>query len=95
MKLLTALIAALGIAVVAPAFAEHAYRLNDVPSNSNAYGGTSDGSYASSTGGKTRTEVYSELIEAQRDGIVPSNKADYPPSQRTIDRNRELYRARH
>ncbi|MGV7246633.1 DUF4148 domain-containing protein [Caballeronia sp. M23-90] len=95
MKFLSAFIAILGIAVTTPVFAEHAYRLNDVPVLSNSYGGMSDGTHASNPGGKTRAEVYSELIQAQRDGIVPSNKTDYPPSQRTIERNRELYSVRH
>ena len=42
MKLLTSVIAALGIATVSPAFAEHAYQVNDAQSNSAAYGGASD-----------------------------------------------------
>ncbi|HDR9045378.1 TPA: DUF4148 domain-containing protein [Burkholderia vietnamiensis] len=45
--------------------------------------------------GKTRAEVYAELIQAQKDGIIPTPKADYPPSQRTIERNQELYRLTH
>ncbi|ERJ34024.1 hypothetical protein L810_3578 [Burkholderia sp. AU4i] len=44
--------------------------------------------------GKTRAEVYAELIQAQKDGLIPSGKADYPPSQATIQRNRELYQLR-
>jgi hypothetical protein len=95
MKLLTSVIAALGIVTVSPAFAEHAYEVNDAQSNSAAYGGASDGSYSSGTGGKTRAEVYGELIQAQKDGILPWYRYDYPPSQETIQRNRDLYRATH
>ena len=95
MKLLTSVIAALGIATVSPAFAEHAYQVNDTQSNLAAYGGASDGSYSSGTGGKTRAEVYRELIQAQKDGILPLNRNDYPPSQQIIQRNRDLYRATH
>jgi hypothetical protein len=93
MKLLTSIIAALGIATVSPAFAEPAYQVNDAQSNSAAYGGASDGSYSSGMGGKTRAEVYAELVQAQKDGILPLNKNDYPPSEQTIQRNRDLYRA--
>jgi hypothetical protein len=95
MKLLTFLIAALGIAAVSPAFAEHAYQVNDAQSNSAAYGGASDGSYSSGMGGKSRAEVYAELIQAQKDGILPLNRNNYPPSQQTIQRNRDVYRATH
>ncbi len=95
MKLLTSVIAALGIATVSPAFAEHAYQVNDAQSNSAAYGGASDGSYSSGMGGKTRAEVYAELVQAQKDGMLPLNRNDYPPSQQIIQRNRDLYRATH
>jgi hypothetical protein len=43
--------------------------------------------------GKTRAQVVQELIQAQREGLVPSGHADYPPRQATIDRNRALMRA--
>jgi hypothetical protein len=43
--------------------------------------------------GKTRAEVRAELIEAQRAGIVPVPEADYPPSHRTIERNKARYSA--
>ena len=106
MKLLPLLIATLSIAVAAPAFAEHAYRLNGVqptrgteslaaPSSSTqAYGGSTDGVTATGKIGKTRAEVVAEMIQAQRDGIIPTSKNDYPPSERTIERNKELYRIR-
>jgi len=46
-------------------------------------------------GGKTRAEVYAKLVQAQKDGILPLNRDDYPLSQQTIQRNRDLYRATH
>ena len=79
----------LGIAVVSPVFAEHAYQANDAQSNSAAYGRASDGSYSPGMGDKTRAEVYAELIQA-KDGILPLNRNDYPPSQQSIQRNRDL-----
>ncbi|MDR5751301.1 DUF4148 domain-containing protein [Caballeronia sp. LZ024] len=102
MKIASALIAtALGIAVTAPALAEHTYRLNDasLSQSTNAapgsYGGAVDGNSSGSSPGKTRAQVYGELMQAQKDGVVPSNKTDYPPSQRTVQHNREQYRLRH
>ena len=38
--------------------------------------------------GKTREQVYEELLEARRQGLIPNTEADYPPSQRTIDANK-------
>jgi Domain of unknown function (DUF4148) len=43
--------------------------------------------------GKTRAEVRQELIEAQRNGLVPTNDANYPPNERTIERNKARYSA--
>ena len=43
--------------------------------------------------GKTRAEVRQELIQAQRDGLIPTNDTDYPPSKRTIDRNKARFAA--
>jgi hypothetical protein len=40
---------------------------------------------------KTREQVYQELIQAQRDGLLPTRDVDYPPSEETIRRNKELY----
>jgi hypothetical protein len=39
------------------------------------------------TVGKTREQVERELIEAERAGLVPYVRTDYPPSQATIRRN--------
>jgi hypothetical protein len=36
---------------------------------------------------KSRAQVREELVEAQRMGLVPSGKTDYPPSPQTISRN--------
>ncbi|MGU7769135.1 DUF4148 domain-containing protein [Burkholderia sp. MR1-5-21] len=47
------------------------------------------------TSGVTRAQVIADLIQAQRDGTVPAPNWDYPPSQRTIERNRELYALGH
>lgn len=38
--------------------------------------------------GKTRDQVRAELLEARRQGLIPTTEADYPPSQRTIDANK-------
>lgn len=38
--------------------------------------------------GKTRAQVYQELIEARRQGLIPTPDYDYPPSQRTIENNK-------
>ncbi|WP_168789726.1 DUF4148 domain-containing protein [Paraburkholderia aromaticivorans] len=41
--------------------------------------------------GKTRAEVRQELIQAYRDGLIATTEADYPPSRRTIERNKALF----
>ncbi|MDR5794227.1 DUF4148 domain-containing protein [Caballeronia sp. LZ008] len=41
--------------------------------------------------GKTRAQVMQELIEAQRAGLVPTSRSDYPPSEATIERNRARF----
>ncbi|MGS0894265.1 DUF4148 domain-containing protein [Burkholderia stagnalis] len=48
-----------------------------------------------SSSGLTRAEVVADLIQAQRDGLVPTPNNDYPPSADTILRNRELYAIAH
>ena len=45
--------------------------------------------------GKTRAEVRAELVQAQREGLVPVPKNDYPPSADTISRNAEIYAIQH
>ncbi|KVH35073.1 hypothetical protein WT01_20960 [Burkholderia cepacia] len=43
----------------------------------------------------TRAEVYQQLIDAEADGLLPTNRNDYPPSHAQIARNRELYARAH
>lgn len=43
----------------------------------------------------TRADVRAQLIEAQREGLVPSNKDNYPPTAQQIARNREIYAIQH
>jgi hypothetical protein len=38
--------------------------------------------------GKTRAQVRKELIDARREGTIPTTEADYPQGQRTIAANR-------
>jgi hypothetical protein len=45
--------------------------------------------------GKTHEQVYQELVQAEQEGLVPVSRYDYPPSARTIERNRERYAATH
>lgn len=45
----------------------------------------------STSSGKTRAQVREELVEAQRMGLVPSSKTDYPPSAATIARNQARF----
>ncbi|TCG07464.1 hypothetical protein BZM27_19220 [Paraburkholderia steynii] len=40
---------------------------------------------------KTREMVRQELIEAERAGVVPAPKHDYPPSQVAIERNQKRF----
>ncbi|WP_175873101.1 DUF4148 domain-containing protein [Burkholderia sp. BCC0397] len=46
---------------------------------------------AAVTRGKTREQVRQELIAAYHDGLLPTGKHDYPPSDATIARNKELH----
>lgn len=48
-----------------------------------------------STGGLTRAEVRAQLVEAEQQGLLPTNNIDYPPSAETIARNRQLYALAH
>lgn len=43
----------------------------------------------------TRADVRADLIQAERDGSLPTLNTDYPPSAQTIARNRELYAIAH
>ncbi|EMN5127336.1 DUF4148 domain-containing protein [Burkholderia contaminans] len=43
----------------------------------------------------TRADVVAGLIQAERDGTLPTSNWDYPPSTQTVARNRELYAIAH
>jgi hypothetical protein len=45
----------------------------------------------STSTGKSRAQVREELVDAQRMGLVPSGKTDYPPSAETIARNQARF----
>ncbi|RQR66622.1 DUF4148 domain-containing protein [Burkholderia sp. Bp9126] len=53
-----------------------------------AAGGIAPNAFAQ---GKTRADVRQELVQAQHDGTIPSNKHDYPPGPQQIDRNKVLH----
>ncbi|WP_175946265.1 DUF4148 domain-containing protein [Caballeronia sp. BCC1704] len=42
---------------------------------------------------KTREQVRQELVQAQHNGIIPSNKTQYPPNEATIARNKATHAA--
>jgi hypothetical protein len=48
-----------------------------------------------SSSGLTRAEVRAQLVQAEKDGILPYGKLGYPPSDETIARNKALYDIRH
>jgi acyl-coenzyme A synthetase/AMP-(fatty) acid ligase len=41
--------------------------------------------------GLTRAQVREQLVQAERDGIIPTTDADYPPSDEEIARNKAVY----
>jgi hypothetical protein len=49
----------------------------------------------SNPSGLTHAEVMAQLQQAQAEGLVPSHQSDYPPSDATIARNREIYAIQH
>jgi hypothetical protein len=49
----------------------------------------------SNPSGLTHAEVMAQLQQAQAEGLVPSHNNDYPPSEATIARNREIYAIQH
>ncbi|CAE6875187.1 DUF4148 domain-containing protein [Paraburkholderia domus] len=49
----------------------------------------------SNPSGLTRADVMAQLQQAQAEGFVPAPKDDYPPSEATIARNREIYAIQH
>lgn len=88
-----AIVASLVVSASASVFATSAYQ--GLPpsqqTTANAATTTNAGTAsisASAQPGKTRDEVYTELVQAERDGLVPIHHNDYPPSARTIQSNR-------
>ncbi|WP_118183859.1 DUF4148 domain-containing protein [Paraburkholderia phosphatilytica] len=72
MKILTnAVIAALGLAFGASAFAQ------------------------TSAPELTRAQVRAQLVQAEADGLLPTNRNNYPPSPAVIQHNREMWAAAH
>ena len=49
----------------------------------------------SNPSGLTHAQVIAQLKQAQADGFVPTRNNDYPPSEATIARNREIYAIQH
>jgi hypothetical protein len=49
----------------------------------------------SNPSGLTHAEVIAQLQQAQAEGLVPTHNSDYPPSEATINRNREIYAIQH
>jgi hypothetical protein len=47
------------------------------------------------TTGLTRAEVRQQLIQAEAQGLVPTGPTDYPPSARTIERNKASFAEQH
>lgn len=48
---------------------------------------------ADAQSGKTRAQVYAEMEQAERDGLIPIRHNDYPPSARAIESNRVRFAA--
>ncbi|WP_080353744.1 DUF4148 domain-containing protein [Burkholderia cenocepacia] len=88
MKIATILIAVASFATIYPAFADSGMSQD----SGVGYSSAANSQSGNPVRGKTRAEVYAELIQAKKDGLIPSSKSDYPPSEATIQRNRELYR---
>ncbi|VWC92810.1 hypothetical protein BCO18430_03363 [Burkholderia contaminans] len=96
------IVAALAIAVSAttPAFADSGHDYPAVARDSSVVAvGTSMAAPAPTAApvatavsqSKTREQVRQELIAAYHDGLLPTGKHDYPPSDATIARNKELH----
>jgi hypothetical protein len=57
-----------------------------------AVAGTAMADTTASTG-LTRAEVRAQLVQAERDGTIPTNDVDYPPTQAQVAQNRATYKA--
>ncbi|HTH60717.1 MAG TPA: DUF4148 domain-containing protein [Paraburkholderia sp.] len=60
-----------------------------------ALSGIAAAQHPTGASGKTREQVRQELEQAYRDGLLPHKRTEYPPSEATIKRNKELYALRH
>ncbi|MDR5757136.1 DUF4148 domain-containing protein [Caballeronia sp. LZ035] len=47
------------------------------------------------TSGLTRAEVRQQLVQAEAQGVLPSNGVSYPPSAQAMAHNRARYEAQH
>ncbi|WP_349307009.1 DUF4148 domain-containing protein [Burkholderia gladioli] len=43
---------------------------------------------------KTHAQVVAELVQAWREGTIPTTDGDYPPSDSTIERNRARFESK-
>ncbi|CAB3809948.1 hypothetical protein LMG28614_07173 [Paraburkholderia ultramafica] len=86
---LCATLMAMFVATSAFADADHAYPESAIPVQASA-GDMAQAQQPAPE--KTRAQVRQELIEAERAGLVPSPKNDYPPSQAAIERNKARFR---
>jgi hypothetical protein len=85
---LSATLMAMFVATSAFADADHGYPESAIPVQAS----TGDMAQAQQPAEKTRAQVRQELIEAERAGLVPAPKHDYPPSQAAIERNKARFR---
>jgi hypothetical protein len=46
-----------------------------------------------SSTGLTRAQVRAELVQAERNGTIPTSDVDYPPTPAQIAQNRAVYKA--
>ncbi|RKP47703.1 DUF4148 domain-containing protein [Pararobbsia silviterrae] len=49
--------------------------------------------FADTTSGLTRAQVRADLVNAQREGMIPSTDTQYPPTAQEIAQNKALYQA--
>jgi hypothetical protein len=85
---LSATLMAMFVATSAFADADHGYPESAIPARASA-GDTAQAQHPAPD--KTRAQVRQDLIEAERAGLVPSPKNDYPPSQAAIERNKARF----
>nr|WP_272544876.1 DUF4148 domain-containing protein [Burkholderia cepacia]MDC6099558.1 DUF4148 domain-containing protein [Burkholderia cepacia] len=98
-QIVAALIVVASAATSASAFADSGHGYPDVTRNSRVVASASVAAPAPATEqigntvsrGKTREQVQQELVQAYHDGLLPTSKHDYPPSEATIARNKELH----